>query len=169
MLLAVAIAFGCWLLGRHTSGFGNILRQLTIGASLFVAVALPWQQINNSQSPADTSRWQSYSPELVKQLRSEGRPVFINLTADWCLTCIANERISLHADTVEAAFTAQNIVTLKGDWTNTDPQITALLSEYGRSGVPLYLWFPANRPGKADVLPQLLSKDMLIEMANSNK
>jgi thiol:disulfide interchange protein len=163
---AVAIAFGCWLLGRHTTGISHALRQLTIAASLFVAIALPWQQLNSSRAATESNRWQAYSPELLAQLRSEGRPVFINLTADWCLTCLANERISLHAKTVEAAFDAQNVASIKGDWTNTAPQITALLSEYGRSGVPLYLWFPAQRAGKADVLPQLLSKDMLIEMAS---
>jgi thiol:disulfide interchange protein DsbD len=69
---------------------------------------------------------------------------------------------------VEAAFDAQKVATLKGDWTNRDPKISELLAEYGRSGVPLYLWFPANRAGKADVLPQLLTPALVLDTINQN-
>jgi thiol:disulfide interchange protein len=105
----------------------------------------------------------------LQQLRASGAPVFINLTADWCLTCLANERLTLHTEEVEQAFDDYQVVTLKGDWTNRDPQITALLAEYGRSGVPLYLWFPANGEGKAEILPQLLTPGRLIESIRGQK
>lgn len=159
---AVAIAFGCWLLGREASGVLQLLRRLTIAAALVIAVALPWQQLQISKTDPTNGRWQVYSPELLQSLRAEGRPVFVNLTADWCLTCLANERLTLHTTEVEQAFDDYKVATIKGDWTNTDPLITALLTEYGRSGVPLYLWFPANRSGKADILPQLLTKDAML-------
>ena len=165
---AVAIAFGCWLLGREARGFWQLVRRILIATSWIIAVLLVWQGAENREQKATTdSRWQAYSPELVASLRAEGRPVFINLTADWCLTCLANERIALHTQAVEQAFDELNVATIKGDWTNTDPKITELLQEYGRSGVPLYLWFPANSSEKAIILPQLLTQDLLINTLKS--
>jgi thiol:disulfide interchange protein len=160
---AVAIAFGCWLLGREARGFWQLVRRILIATSWILAVILVWQGAESREEKATTdSRWQAYSPELVASLRADGRPVFINLTADWCLTCLANERIALHTQAVEQTFDELNVATIKGDWTNTDPKITELLQEYGRSGVPLYLWFPANSREKAIILPQLLTQDLLI-------
>ena len=159
---AVAIAFGCWLLGREAQGIWQLIRRICIAISWLLAVALVWQGAESrAQKNTSDNRWQTYSPELVASLRSEGRPIFINLTADWCLTCLANERIALHTEEVEQLFDELNVVTIKGDWTNTDPKITELLRDYGRSGVPLYLWFPANSSEKAVILPQLLTKDLL--------
>jgi thiol:disulfide interchange protein DsbD len=121
------------------------------------------------QSAEQDSRWQPYSPERLAQLRAEGRPVFVNLTADWCLTCLANERMTLDTEAVEQAFDRQNVATLKGDWTNRDPQISALLDEYQRSGVPLYLWFPPNQTGKALVLPQILRRETLLQVIETQE
>ncbi|ACE85165.1 protein-disulfide reductase DsbD family protein [Cellvibrio japonicus] len=159
---ALAIAFACWLYGRHAQGLTQMLRRVAIVLSLATALWLPYKELHPSAAQAG-DHWQAYSPELLQSLRDQGRPVFVNLTADWCLTCLANERVTLDTDTVKTLFAEHQVAALKGDWTNTDPQITQLLQEYGRSGVPLYLWFPADRPGKADVLPQLLTKDHLIQ------
>lgn len=159
---AVLIAFGFWLLGRDASGIWQWIRRALIALSLIAAISIPFKTRDQNQLVENNGRWQAYSPALVAELRAQGRPVFINLTADWCLTCLANERIALHAEAVEKTFDELNVATIKGDWTNTDPEITELLQEYGRSGVPLYLWFPANHTGKADILPQLLTKDLLI-------
>jgi thiol:disulfide interchange protein len=166
---AVAIAFGCWLMNRHGKGITEALRLITIAAAWIIALALPFKELNqhNAGDAQTDGQWQVYTSELLQSLRAEGRPVFVNLTADWCLTCLANERIALDTKTIKTLFKDNNVATLKGDWTNTDPKITELLEEYGRSGVPLYLWFPANRSGKADVLPQLLTKDMLINTISS--
>ena len=157
---ALAIAFGCWLINREARGGWQILRRLLIALAFITALILPWKMINPSAEAS--SRWQPYSPELLQSLREQGKPVFINLTADWCLTCLANEKLTLHTDEVEQAFDQFQVATLKGDWTNSDAEITRLLEEYGRSGVPLYLWFPANHSGKAQILPQLLTRNTLI-------
>ncbi len=156
------IAFGCWLLGREAQGFWLWMRRLVIAASWSAALVLMVQTPNSNHQSQEQGRWQTYSPELLAELRSQGRPVFVNLTADWCLTCLANERVALDTEAVSAVFDELGVATLKGDWTNTDPQITELLQEYDRSGVPLYLWFPANHTGKAQVLPQLLTKELVI-------
>lgn len=163
---AVAIAFGCWLLNRSAEGPWQWVRRTLIAAAWIGALVLPWQMINQSIEP---SRWQAYSPERLQQLRAAGTPVFVNLTADWCLTCLANERLTLHTEEVEQAFDDYQVVTLKGDWTNRDPEITRLLAEYGRSGVPLYLWFPPHSEGKAEILPQLLTPGRVIESVSNQK
>lgn len=157
---ALAIVFGFWLLAGRAQGKWLKLRWLLVFLAWGLAVAMPWQALNEK---TEVSRWQTYSPETLNRLRAEGRPVFVNLTADWCLTCLANERLALSTSEVEAAFDRNGVVTLKGDWTNTDPEITELLTAYGRSGVPLYLWFPANQEGPAQVLPQLLTRSLVIE------
>lgn len=167
---AVLIAFGCWLWGKQTTGLWQIIRRLLMTASWLIALSFLWQtSVTTEKTQQTAGRWQPYSPELLGELRAQGRPVFINLTADWCLTCLANERVALHTESVEKVFDELNVATLKGDWTNSDPKITVLLQEYGRSGVPLYLWFPADRAGKADVLPQLLTPDLIARQLKGQK
>jgi thiol:disulfide interchange protein DsbD len=106
--------------------------------------------------------WEPYSPERLQALRAQGRPVFVNLTADWCITCLVNERVALGTDRVAEAFAKAGVVRLKGDWTRGDETITRLLAEHGRSGVPLYLYYPAGTGTRAAVLPQLLSPQTVL-------
>lgn len=155
---AVAIAFSFWVANQPARGPWKWIKTAAIIGAWTLAVWAPVQALTN---PPQVSRWQAYSPELLASLRAEGKPVFVNLTADWCLTCLANERFALSTDEVNALFDELQVVTLKGDWTNTDPQITQLLNEYGRSGVPLYLWFPPRHQGPAEVLPQLLTPTLV--------
>ena len=98
-----------------------------------------------------------YSATKLAELRAARTPVFVNATAAWCITCLANERAALSGDGLAADFSMHHIAVLKADWTNRDPEITALLAGQGRSGVPLYLYYA---PGAASpvVLPQLLTK-----------
>lgn len=156
---AVAIAFALWLMNRPASGWVRPLRGTGIAAAWAVALLLPWQL---TATPEHDNRWEPYSPQRLAQLRAEGTPVFINLTADWCITCLANERVALGTDEVNAAFDELGVATLKGDWTNRDPQITSLLEDYDRSGVPLYLWFPAGHQGPGQLLPQLLTRATVV-------
>lgn len=157
---ALALAFSFWLINRPAKGFWHAVKVVFIVAAWSAAILMPWQALTKT---AEVSRWQPYSAERLEDLRAEGKPVFVNMTADWCLTCLANERLTLSTDEVEAAFDAHGVSTLKGDWTNRDPKITQLLEEYERSGVPLYLWFPAGHEGKGQILPQLLTRTIVIE------
>jgi thiol:disulfide interchange protein DsbD len=90
-------------------------------------------------------------------LRDEGRPVFVNMTAAWCVTCLVNERMALAQPPVRQGFAARNVAYLKGDWTVQDAAITRFLHSHGRDGVPLYVLYP---PGHATpvVLPQILTE-----------
>ena len=85
------------------------------------------------------------------------------MTAAWCITCLVNEKVALSADNVISALEDKNVIYLKGDWTNNDPAITAVLKEYQTSGVPLYLMFPADSNRPAEVLPQILTESIILE------
>ena len=89
--------------------------------------------------------------------RAAGRPVFVDATAAWCITCLVNEDAVLSRADVKSAFAGKNVVYMVADWTNQNPEITALLKDNGRSGVPLYLYY-APGAAKADVLPQILTE-----------
>jgi len=97
-----------------------------------------------------------YSAEALASLRAEGRTVFVNMTADWCVSCKANERAVLSTDAFAAARESANAVYMKGDWTDVDPAITAYLQQYGAVGVPFYAVYPAGG-GEPEILPNLLT------------
>jgi thiol:disulfide interchange protein/DsbC/DsbD-like thiol-disulfide interchange protein len=97
-------------------------------------------------------------------LRQQGRPVFLYFTADWCVTCKVNEKVAIERAEVAAAFKKANVAVMVGDWTNGDPAITRFLEAKGRSGVPLYLWYPRGG-GSSRELPQVLTPGMLAALA----
>jgi thiol:disulfide interchange protein len=105
----------------------------------------------------------SFSEPRLSSLRASGKPVFLYFTADWCLTCKVNEKAAIERDEVASAFKAKGVLTMVGDWTNGDPEISRFLEAQGRSGVPLYLYY---KPGAAtpQVLPQILTTDSLIAL-----
>lgn len=182
-LLATAIWL-CWVTGRQTgvNGMGlTLLAWLALGlsvwcmglrskvamvtaiAGLLCAIMLINQtrSLNTQASPiaADSI---SYSAATVSELRANGRPVFIDVTADWCITCKVNERVALHTDTVRAAFERHNVAYVVADWTRYDAPITALLEEYQRNGIPLYLLYIPGEE-RARILPQILTESLVLE------
>ena len=110
-------------------------------------------------APASGEAWSA--PRLA-ELRAEGRPVFVNLTAAWCISCKVNERVAIQTEAVQRAFTAANVAQLTGDWTRGDAAISALLRAHGRDGVPLYLLYPAGG-GAPVILPQILTEGILLQ------
>jgi thiol:disulfide interchange protein DsbD len=151
----VLLVMGLWLWKLNSKAITRILATATFAAAL----AVPVLAISEAEAEPD---FLTYSPQLLEDLRGDNQPVFINLTADWCITCLVNERIALSSDKVKQLMRDQGINYLKGDWTNSDPQITALLERYNRSGVPLYLLYPRGQ-GEAEILPQILTESMVIE------
>jgi thiol:disulfide interchange protein DsbD len=105
--------------------------------------------------------WQRFSRAGMQAAVAAGKPVFVDFTAAWCITCLVNERVALETAPAREAFEKSGTVKLKGDWTNRDPEITSLLKELGRAGVPLYLfWAPgAERP---KILPQVLTPGTIL-------
>jgi thiol:disulfide interchange protein DsbD len=120
--------------------------------------------------PASAARadgWEPFSPTRLAELRAEGRPVFVNVTAAWCLTCLVNERVALRSPAVTEALARQGVARLKADWTRRDPVITEVLGAFGRNGVPLYLLYPPRAAGAPAVLPQILSESAVIDAIDS--
>jgi thiol:disulfide interchange protein len=105
---------------------------------------------------------EAFTPERLATLRAAGRPVFVNMTAAWCVTCLVNERVAISTDAVRKAFAKADVAYLKGDWTRQDSAITEFLRENGRDGVPLYVFFPAGG-GRQEILPQILTESEVLE------
>jgi thiol:disulfide interchange protein DsbD len=162
----VVLAAGLWALGlaqRSGAGRGAIAGRVAAGVAVLALLALLPRLSSAPASAADLAPGaEPWSAARVEQLREEGRPVFVNATAAWCITCQVNERVALRAGAVQEAFAARNIAYLKADWTRGDPAIGALLRAHGREGVPLYLYWA---PGAAEpaLLPQLLTEGMVLE------
>jgi thiol:disulfide interchange protein DsbD len=97
----------------------------------------------------------------LAEARASERPVFVNMTAAWCITCLANERVALARSAVVEAFAERDLLYLKGDWTNRDARITDYLAEFGRSGVPLYVYYPPGAPPR--LLPQVLTESIVLD------
>jgi thiol:disulfide interchange protein DsbD len=106
-------------------------------------------------------RWLPFSVGKVDELQAQGKPVFVDVTADWCITCKLNERVVLESPAIIEAFASNEVVALRADWTRQDPAITRMLEANGRAGVPLYLFYPKPTPQHerpdAVVLPQILT------------
>lgn len=102
-----------------------------------------------------------WSADQLEELRAAGKPVFVDVTADWCITCLANEQAVLFTDEMRAAFKETGVVYMVADWTNYDPQIGEFVRSHGRHGIPLYVMYPASQDADPVVLPQLLTKNMM--------
>ena len=105
--------------------------------------------------------WEKFSRARLQEAASAGKPVFVDLTAAWCITCLVNERVALETAATKQAFERTGTVKLKGDWTNRDPEISALLKEIGRAGVPVYLYW-ATGAQAPKILPQILTESLVI-------
>ena len=137
-------------------------RRLAFAALLLLAFA-PLSAITSLASRttvADGELWQAWTPQRLADLRRGGEPVFVNMTAAWCITCLANERVALSSEDFAARLRRDGIRYLKGDWTQQDAAITAYLADFDRSGVPLYVVYPRGG-GAPEVLPQLLTPGLV--------
>ena len=132
-----------------------------IGAGYDRSAAASGSSVNASAASEGASAWTTYSPETVESLRADGRPVFVDFTAAWCLTCQVNERTVLNTEEVQQAFDARNVALVKADWTNRDSTIARALESHGRSGVPVYVLYPGDGSGPT-LLPEVLTKDIVL-------
>lgn len=157
---AVALVLAIWLFQNlPQSALWRRLVQVSGMAAAACAISVAW--IGKELRTTDDG-WQAFSKELVEELRGNGQPVLVDFTADWCVTCKTNEAVALSREGFRAAVSQYNVALLKADWTNEDPAISAALAEFNRSGVPLYLMYSADPAKPAEVLPQLLTQDMVI-------
>jgi thiol:disulfide interchange protein DsbD len=165
-VVLVAVGFSAWLYGRMSGG--QRVRTAIAATVIIAALAavmprleiqtVPVAQAGGSERGAEAS----FSEVRLAELRAEGRPVFVNFTAAWCISCKVNEKVALSSARFHAAMAAKDVAYLKGDWTNQDEEITRVLKRFGRAGVPLYLLYPPGRDSQAIVLPQILTEGLVL-------
>ena len=163
----VALAFAIWLLERKpaTSGARKalMLAGIVVGGLTIASLALVVPQRDPAVQVAQAANYKKFdSRALETALKDQDGPVFVNMTAAWCITCLVNERVTLNTPELRALFADHNVTYLKGDWTNRDPAITSFLQSFGRSGVPIYVYWGPRNPQTGDrpapvVLPQILT------------
>ena len=162
----VLVAMGAWMYGRSEHAPG--LWRAAVAAILAAAgIAVAWPSASPhgpGEEPlarAGELPWEAWSPQRVRELTAQGRPVFVDFTAAWCVNCQVNKRVALNNDAVVKAFADRGVATLKADWTRQDPRITTALAELGRNAVPVYaLYLPgAERPL---LLPEVLTASLVL-------
>jgi len=168
-LLVLSVA--CWMKGAFltplasakTRGFVLLLMLLlTIGGGYYF-IGDKFQNAAAVANPTTSSGgWEKFTPERLASELQQGHSVFIDFTAEWCITCKFNESTVLETEAVRTAFSKRQIVKLKADWTNGDPAITKLLKQFGRPGVPLYVLYPGGT-AQPYIFPELLTKNIVLE------
>jgi thiol:disulfide interchange protein DsbD len=152
---AVALSMALWWWERQR--FEGIAKRWVPAAILVACAAFPLGMAGDMRSAAQTSNGsEAYSRSRLDALLAEGKPVFVNMTADWCVTCKVNEKAVLSRTSIKTDMAERGITYLKGDWTNPDPAISAFLAEHGAVGVPLYVVYGKDR--RAKVLPTVLTE-----------
>ncbi|QUV89173.1 protein-disulfide reductase DsbD [Chloracidobacterium aggregatum] len=175
--MLVLIGLGGWIWGRWGSLTRTpAVRRIAMATALLIIVGSTVfgvrtiHQLPSAASAATGSRetksggirWEPFSPARVEELRRAGKPVFVDFTAAWCLSCKANEKVALETEAVRQEIERRGIVMVKADWTNRDEEITRTLAEFGRSGVPLYVFYPANGR-EPKVLPEVITPGLILE------
>ncbi len=155
LLSFLVLAIAGWALGRWPARWGSGIAAVVLIA---VALILPLRP-----QPVEAETWQPWTPESFAAARASGNPVFIDFTAAWCLSCKVNEAAVLHSGDIKGKLAKGHFQLLKADWTQYDPKITAQLASVHRSGVPTYIIYPAGKASNPDVLPELLTKDLVSE------
>ncbi len=178
LLGMLAIAFGIWLWKYRPAHIAGHLFYTTVVIACLAFVISTFFTMrpieNNPATEIEKSQnWEDFSQTKLQEYLQDDDPVFVNMTAAWCITCKVNEKVALNTENTRALFAANKIKYLKGDWTNQNPEITAFLEEYDRSGVPLYVYYGPRlekhgvRPEPV-VLPQILTPG-LVENAITSK
>jgi thiol:disulfide interchange protein len=161
-----------WLLGRWPANVVSPRMRLAtrgLAATALATALLAGAGATRLDLPAHDGtsgaalQWEEYSQAAIDSHRDAGRPVFVDFTAAWCISCQVNERVALGATSVRRAFADRDVALLKADWTRRDPEITRALAAFGRVGVPLYVLYPANPASPPQVLPELLTPRIMLE------
>jgi thiol:disulfide interchange protein DsbD len=159
-------AIGAWIYGRWsninnsrlTRKLATVCMTLSLGMSSFLIVNVT---SGTSIRPLPF-QWETYSPERLQVLREQGKSIFIDFTAAWCLTCQMNKKVALESEGFLKKVNQLGIVVMRADWTNQDPKITEALADYGRNSVPLYVLHQGGEKSSPTILPQILTPQVLI-------
>ncbi|WP_237054825.1 protein-disulfide reductase DsbD family protein [Microbulbifer sediminum] len=167
-LLLVAVVFALWL-GRRFTLFGPGTGRFAGYAIFAVATIVAFAALRAPQHATPElagSEWQPYDRAAIEAARADNRPVFIDYTAAWCITCQVNKKLVLESETVMELFRTNDVLLVRADWTNHDPEITAALGELGRNSVPVYAWYTPGA-SEPELLPQILQERMITALFNN--
>ena len=169
-LLVVSIA--CWMKGAFLTPLASgktravvlvlMLALVLGGGAYFIGGKFAATKLDTAVTTNDGD-WIPFTSERLEAELAKGAPVFIDFTAAWCVTCKFNKATVLDTDAVRDAFAQRGVVKFRADWTNADPEITKILKQFGRPGVPLYVLYPAGKSVQPIVLPELLTKGIVLE------
>jgi len=179
LLLMITIGFGAWVLGLLATP-GNAFWKVVLGWILIAAIGFagwvwyvsPQLDLPQTKKPEacndnilqkDAQGWMAWSPQVIAELQRQGRTIFVDFTADWCITCKANETAVLASQEVEARFVQMNVARVKADFTRPNAAISEALQLFGRTGVPLYVIYPSRDPQHPIALSELLTTDQVLE------
>ena len=187
LLGLILIAFGIWMWrNAPVKPYGKIIVRTISVLSFVVALAIAISSMQRMPNPVIEGQlsteapamehagdWKDFSQESFDTALKGNDPIFVNMTASWCITCKVNEKIALAPQTTQDLFAAQKVTYLIGDWTNANPEITKFLSAYGRNGVPLYVYvgsrdLTTNQRPEPVVLPQLLTPGLIEDIVTYN-
>jgi thiol:disulfide interchange protein len=164
ILLVIAIL--AWIKGSFWTPVSSARsRLLAMGAMVFVLLlaAASYQFFTKPSQLV----WRPFSKSTLDEALASGKPVFIDFTADWCITCKTNERFAIDTARVRREFSKRNVVALKADWTKGDPEITQILKQFGRAGVPMYLIYPSgSKEAQPVLLPELITSQTVLDALN---
>ncbi|MCX7868442.1 MAG: thioredoxin family protein [Terrimicrobiaceae bacterium] len=171
----LCLGLAAWLYGAFCGpGSGVRTRLAALAAAAAAAIGGGWffagHLFASAARPAEASQparggiaWEKFTRASLDRLLEEGRGVFLDFTADWCITCKVNERTAIDRPAVRAKLKETGIVPMKADWTNPNPEIAEALRQFGRVGVPFYVIYPPGRPGEPIVLPELLTEAIVLD------
>lgn len=150
---------------RHYAGVAMSLLFVLAGIGVGITGIRPNDGITTA--PVDVSQegleWIRFSPEDLEKYRREGKPVFLNFTAAWCITCQVNERLVFQSKKIREEFLKKDIIAMKADWTNKNQMIARILESYGRQGVPLYVLYGSGPQSQPTLLPEILTPAMVMK------
>jgi len=174
LLILLLVSVGGWIIGRwgHLAMPRKTRLSATLLAALFILVPTVygltnWKtfavQVGSPVTPSEGIAWEKFEEDKIQAAQAEGRPVFVDFTAAWCLSCQVNEQVAFGNTQVQALFKNRNILPLKADWTSRDEKITQALAGFGRNSVPLYVFYPAEAGREPVILPEIISPGIVLD------
>ena len=170
----LCLALACWIYGAFCGPLSSAKTRVVSlaaivlivfgGAGFFLTERFARSTLPGTTSrPSDGIAWRPFSQKALDDLLAAGEPVFVDFTADWCISCKFNERTAIDVPAVREAFSKSGIVPMKADWTNANPEITAALKKFGRVGVPFYVLYPRGASDQPIILPEILTQSIVLE------
>jgi thiol:disulfide interchange protein DsbD len=159
-VVILLFSFAIWL-SQSSRRFWRLTAAIIAVTSLFWGfTSLEQIKPGNTNKVIASTHWQAYNGQTITQARTEGRAVFIDFTAAWCITCQVNKKMVLDTQAADQLFKQHNVLRIRADWTRHDAEITAALAAFGRNSVPVYVYYPADG-SQPKILPQILTLDIL--------